>query len=63
MSLILSRNNGEELQLVTENNEVVAITLTNAQGTTTRISFDAHSPRRKMNRELIEDVAASPAWP
>lgn len=59
MSLTLSRDNGEQLQLVTKDNEVIAITLTNSQGARIKIKFDQHSSRRKMNKELITDVAIS----
>ena len=57
MSLTLSRENGEKLQLVTEGNEVVAITVTDTQGNQIKINFNASSSQRKMHRELIEDAA------
>ena len=57
MSLTLSRENGEKLQLVTEGNVVIAITVTNSKGNQVRINFNAPSSRRKMHRELIEDAA------
>ena len=56
MSLILSRRNGEQLQLVTKGNEVIAITITNINGNQVRISFNAPKSCRMMRRELIEDV-------
>lgn len=59
MSLTLSRDNGEQLQLVTKDNEVIAITLTNARGDRIKINFDQYSSRRKMNKELFEGVAVS----
>ena len=56
MSLTLSRRNGEQLQLVTKDNEVIEITVTNIRGNQVKINFNAPKSCRIMRRELIEDA-------
>ena len=51
--LELSRKNGEKLQLVIENNEVIAIYLTSVLGKQFKLSFDAPSSRRHISNELL----------
>lgn len=56
MSLTLSRRNGEQLQLVTKDNEIIEITVTNIRGNQIKINFNAPKSCRIMRRELIEDA-------
>ena len=54
--LVLKRENGEQLQLVMENNQVIAIKLTNIHGKQVHIGFDAPPASRVLRKELIESV-------
>lgn len=54
--LVLTRRNGEALQIVTENSEVIEIKVTNVQGEQVKIGFDAPASCRILRQELIEDV-------
>ena len=54
--LILTRKNGESLQIVTTNNEVIDIQVTNVRGDQVKIGFDAPLSCRILRQELIEDV-------
>ena len=55
--LVLTRENGEQLKLDMENNEVIAITLTNSLGKQVQIGFEAPPASRIVRKELIESVA------
>lgn len=54
--LVLTRKNGESLQIVTKNNEVIEITITNVCGEQVKIGFDAPPECRILRQELIEDA-------
>ena len=49
----LTRKNGEKLQLLIENDEVIAIYLTSVLGKQFKLSFDAPSSRRRVSNELL----------
>ena len=59
--LVLTRRNGESLQIVTENNEVIEIKITNVQGEQVKIGFEAPASCRILRQELIEDIIATQA--
>ena len=59
MSLTLSRRNGEQLKLITKDNEIIEITVTNIRGNQVKINFDAPRSCRIIRKELIEDVSIS----
>ena len=54
--LVMTRENGEQLQLVMDNDEVIAITLTDIFGRQIPIGFEAPPACRVLRRELIEAV-------
>jgi carbon storage regulator CsrA len=54
--LVLTRGNGEQLQLVVENNQVIAIMLTNIHGKQVQIGFEAPPASRILRKELVESV-------
>ncbi|MGD8926059.1 MAG: carbon storage regulator [Thioalkalispiraceae bacterium] len=56
--LILTRRNGESLQIVTRDNEVIEIKITNVRGEQVKIGFDAPPECRILRQELIEEVDA-----
>jgi len=51
--LELVRKNGEKMQLLIEDNEVVAIYLTSILGKKLKLSFDAPRSRRTLSNELL----------
>jgi len=55
--LVLTRKNGESLQIVTENNEVIEIMVTKVSGEQVKIGFDAPPSCRILREELIADIA------
>ncbi len=57
--LVLTRRNGESLQIVTEDNEVTEIKVTNVRGGQVKIGFGAPPSCRILRQELIEDVVVT----
>ena len=54
--LILTRRNGESLQIVTRDNEVIEIKITNVRGEQVKIGFDAPPECRILRQELLEEA-------
>ena len=55
--LVLTRQNGESLQMVTKDNEVIEIKVTNAHGVQVKIGFVAPPACRILQQELIKYAA------
>ena len=55
--LVLTRRNGEQLQIVTDNNEVIEIKITNIHGHQVQIGFEAPKSCRILREELINKEA------
>lgn len=56
--VVLTRENGEKLQLVMENDQVVAIRLTDSHGKQVQIGFEAPPASRVLHKELIQADAS-----
>jgi len=55
--LVLTRQNGESLQMVTKNNEVIEIKVTNVHGEQVKIGFEAPPACRVLQQEHIKYAA------
>ncbi|VAW95007.1 hypothetical protein MNBD_GAMMA21-1599 [hydrothermal vent metagenome] len=57
--LVLTRQNGESLKLVTQDDEVVEIIVTNVRGEQVKIGFEAPPSHRILRQELIESLVVA----
>ena len=57
--LILTRRNGESLQIKIENNEVIEIHIVTVRGKQVKLSFCAPPACRILRKELLSDAVMS----
>lgn len=57
--LVLTRRNGEKLQIQTQDNEVIEIKITKIDGKQVQIGFEAPQSCRILREELLRDVTVA----